>query len=58
LFRSHVAAVATTDVAGALRCGLQACWINLRGGNLMQVADARLVPHVEISRLASLTSLL
>lgn len=54
----HVGDDLTTDVAGALRCGLQACWINLRGGNLMQVADARLVPHVEISRLASLTSLL
>ncbi|QDY40523.1 5-amino-6-(5-phospho-D-ribitylamino)uracil phosphatase YigB [Candidatus Pantoea soli] len=54
----HVGDDLTTDVAGALRAGLQACWINLRGGNLMQMADARQVPHVEIHQLASLTSLL
>ncbi len=54
----HVGDDLTTDVAGALRCGMQACWINLHGGNLMQISDARLLPHVEISRLASLTSLL
>ena len=54
----HVGDDLTTDVAGSLRCGLQACWINLRQGNLMHIPDARLLPHVEISRLASLTSLL
>jgi putative hydrolase of the HAD superfamily len=37
---------------------MQACWINLREGNLMQVKDARLLPHIEISQLASLTALL
>lgn len=54
----HVGDDLTTDVAGALRCGMQACWINLRQGNLMRIKDARLLPHVEISQLASLTSLL
>lgn len=54
----HVGDDLTADVVGALRCGMQACWINLRQGNLMQIRDARLLPHVEISQLASLTSLL
>lgn len=54
----HVGDDLITDVAGSLRCGMQACWINLRQGNLMQIKEARLLPHVEISQLASLTSLL
>lgn len=54
----HVGDDLTTDVAGAVRSGLQACWINPRAGNLMRIADSRLLPHVEISRLASLTALL
>ena len=54
----HVGDDLTTDVAGSLRAGMQACWINLRAGNLMHINDARLLPHVEISQLASLTSLL
>ncbi|MFD1803873.1 5-amino-6-(5-phospho-D-ribitylamino)uracil phosphatase YigB [Mixta tenebrionis] len=54
----HVGDDLTTDVAGAVRCGMQACWINLRAGNLMHIPDARLLPHVEITQLASLTALL
>lgn len=54
----HVGDDLTTDVAGAVRCGLQACWINLRDGNLMHIDDSRLLPHLEISRLASLTALI
>ncbi|MEC5343758.1 5-amino-6-(5-phospho-D-ribitylamino)uracil phosphatase YigB [Brenneria populi] len=54
----HVGDDLTTDVAGAVRCGMQACWINLREGCLMHSDDARLLPHIEISRLASLTALL
>ncbi|MFC3393497.1 5-amino-6-(5-phospho-D-ribitylamino)uracil phosphatase YigB [Brenneria rubrifaciens] len=53
----HVGDDLTTDVAGAVRCGMQACWINLREGRLMHINDARLLPHIEISRLASLTAL-
>jgi putative hydrolase of the HAD superfamily len=54
----HVGDDLTTDVAGAVRCGMQACWINLREGSLMQIDDARLLPHVEITQLASLTALI
>lgn len=54
----HVGDDLTTDVAGSVRCGMQACWINLRGGNLMHIADSRLLPTLEISQLASLTALI
>lgn len=54
----HVGDDLTTDVAGAIRCGMQACWIKPENADLMQTADSRLLPHVEISRLASLTSLI
>lgn len=54
----HVGDDLTTDVAGAVRAGMQACWINPQGGNLMHVDDARLLPTLEISQLASLTALL
>ncbi|MEO3992357.1 5-amino-6-(5-phospho-D-ribitylamino)uracil phosphatase YigB [Pseudocitrobacter cyperus] len=54
----HVGDDLTTDVAGAIRSGMQACWIKPKGADLMQVTDSRLLPHIEISRLASLTSLI
>ncbi|MGC6389275.1 5-amino-6-(5-phospho-D-ribitylamino)uracil phosphatase YigB [Ewingella sp. S1.OA.A_B6] len=54
----HVGDDLTTDVAGSVACGMQSCWINLREGNLMHLKDARLLPHIEISQLASLTALL
>ncbi|PKH19595.1 flavin mononucleotide phosphatase [Enterobacterales bacterium CwR94] len=54
----HVGDDLTTDVAGSIRCGAQSCWINLRGDNLMHVADTRLLPHLEITQLASLTALI
>ncbi|WP_034949461.1 5-amino-6-(5-phospho-D-ribitylamino)uracil phosphatase YigB [Erwinia oleae] len=54
----HVGDDLTTDVAGSVRCGMQACWINLREGNLMHINDTRLLPTLEISRLASLTALI
>lgn len=54
----HVGDDLTADVTGALRYGMQACWINDRGSNFRQAAGARLLPHLEISRLASLTALL
>lgn len=53
----HIGDDLTTDVAGAVRCGMQACWINLREGNLMHIDDTRLLPTLEISQLASLTAL-
>lgn len=54
----HVGDDLTTDVAGAVRSGVQACWINDRGRSLRQAADGRLLPHVEISRLDSLLALI
>lgn len=54
----HVGDDLEADVTGAIRYGMQACWINDRGGNFAAAADARLLPHLEISRLASLTALL
>ncbi|MFO5574657.1 5-amino-6-(5-phospho-D-ribitylamino)uracil phosphatase YigB, partial [Klebsiella pneumoniae] len=45
-------------VTGAILCGMQACWIKPQGADLMHTADSRLLPHIEISRLASLTSLI
>ncbi|MDW8848192.1 5-amino-6-(5-phospho-D-ribitylamino)uracil phosphatase YigB [Erwinia sp. MMLR14_017] len=54
----HVGDDLTTDVAGSVRCGMQACWINLRNGNLRHIADSRLLPTLEISQLASLTALI
>ncbi|KID00845.2 5-amino-6-(5-phospho-D-ribitylamino)uracil phosphatase YigB [Hafnia alvei] len=54
----HVGDDLTTDVAGAVRCGMQACWINDRERSLTTASDSRLLPHVEISRLDSLTALI
>jgi len=54
----HVGDDLTTDVAGSVRYGMQACWINPYGRNLMSASDARLLPTLEISQLASLTALL
>ncbi|ANI85084.1 5-amino-6-(5-phospho-D-ribitylamino)uracil phosphatase YigB [Kosakonia oryzae] len=54
----HVGDDLTTDVAGAIRCGMQACWIKPEGADLLQATDSRLLPHMEISRLASLTTLI
>lgn len=54
----HVGDDLTTDVAGSLRCGMQACWINMRGSNLLHINDARLLPHLEVSQVNLLTELL
>lgn len=54
----HVGDDLITDVQGALVAGFQACWINDRQQNLISASSARLLPHLEISRLDSLTSLL
>ncbi|WP_241649846.1 5-amino-6-(5-phospho-D-ribitylamino)uracil phosphatase YigB [Rosenbergiella collisarenosi] len=54
----HVGDDLITDVQGALIAGYQACWINDRQQNIATTRLARLLPHLEISRLDSLTSLL
>ncbi|NRN27377.1 5-amino-6-(5-phospho-D-ribitylamino)uracil phosphatase YigB [Photorhabdus heterorhabditis] len=54
----HVGDDLNTDVEGAVRSGMQACWINTENKKLLQVAESRLLPHIEISDLASLTALI
>jgi HAD superfamily hydrolase (TIGR01549 family) len=54
----HVGDDLTTDIAGAVSSGLQACWINSHDDSLMQLKDSRLLPHMEICRLAELATLL
>ncbi|PHM44557.1 flavin mononucleotide phosphatase [Xenorhabdus mauleonii] len=54
----HIGDNLKTDVEGALCSGMQACWINLENKVLMQEPEGRLVPHVEISDLASLIALI
>ncbi len=54
----HVGDDLITDIQGALVAGFQACWINDRQQNLLTASSARVIPHLEISRLDSLTSLL
>lgn len=54
----HVGDDLITDVLGAIQSGYQACWINDRESSLIRAESCRLLPHLEISRLASLLSLL
>ncbi|PQQ29477.1 flavin mononucleotide phosphatase [Photorhabdus luminescens] len=54
----HVGDDLNADVAGALRSGMQACWINTKNKKLLQTAESRLLPHIEIYNLASLTALI
>ncbi|MDR0217735.1 MAG: 5-amino-6-(5-phospho-D-ribitylamino)uracil phosphatase YigB [Enterobacteriaceae bacterium] len=53
----HVGDNLKTDVEGAIRSGMQACWINPKN-TLMQKPEARLIPHIEISGLDSLIALI
>lgn len=54
----HVGDDLVTDVAGAIRQGLQACWINDHNKNLIDEPSGCLLPHIEISRLDSLCLLI
>lgn len=56
-FILHVGDNLLTDVEGAINSGMQACWINTNQKTLMEEKERRLLPHVEISRLDSLLSL-
>lgn len=54
----HVGDNLTTDISGALQAGFQACWIKEYLREPMQKINTYLLPHLEISRLASLVDLL
>ncbi|MFA0415161.1 5-amino-6-(5-phospho-D-ribitylamino)uracil phosphatase YigB [Vibrio renipiscarius] len=53
----HVGDHLHTDVAGAKRNGFQACWYNDQGILLTHARDARVLPDIEIDRLAALLEL-
>lgn len=57
-FILHVGDDLITDVAGAIRHGLQACWINDRNKSLIDEPTGCLLPHIEISKLDSLCPLI
>ncbi|XOD69842.1 MAG: 5-amino-6-(5-phospho-D-ribitylamino)uracil phosphatase YigB [Sodalis sp. (in: enterobacteria)] len=54
----HVGDDLEADIIGAIRYGMQACWINNHGSNITADIDARLLPHLEIPQLTSLLALL
>lgn len=54
----HVGDNLITDVNGAINNGLLACWINIMNQDIFHLADARCLPHIEISQLLELENLL
>lgn len=54
----HVGDNLLTDVNGAINNGLLACWINIFNQDIFHLADARCLPHIEISQLPELDNLL
>ncbi|SQI42563.1 flavin mononucleotide phosphatase [Providencia alcalifaciens] len=53
----HIGDNLLTDVEGAIKSGMQACWFNVDHSTLMNEKEGHLLPHVEICRLDSLLSL-
>lgn len=54
----HVGDDLTTDIQGALQSGMQACWLNTKNSNLLTTNESDILPHVEITGLASLITLI
>ncbi len=54
----HVGDDLISDVAGAIQHGLQACWINTHQVDALNNQTTNVLPHIEISHLASLYRLL
>lgn len=54
----HVGDDLNTDINGAMRYGMQTCWINENNNNCTAFLCKKLLPNMEISRLISLTDLL
>lgn len=54
----HVGDDLLADVAGSLRYGMQACWINPYGAISAQNREQNSRPHLEITQLASLLDVL
>ncbi|RXK33068.1 flavin mononucleotide phosphatase [Arsenophonus endosymbiont of Bemisia tabaci Asia II 3] len=47
-----------TDIQGALHSGMQACWINTNSSNLLATNENDILPHIEVTGLASLIALI
>ncbi|NUF27390.1 5-amino-6-(5-phospho-D-ribitylamino)uracil phosphatase YigB [Gilliamella sp. ESL0254] len=54
----HVGDNLLTDVNGAINNGFLACFINIYERDILQLDDARCVPHIEITQLPELDNLL
>lgn len=54
----HVGDNLSADINGAVQSGMQSCWINIFDHDILQLSDARCLPHVEISKLSELYNLL
>ncbi|MCX8638975.1 5-amino-6-(5-phospho-D-ribitylamino)uracil phosphatase YigB [Gilliamella sp. B3172] len=54
----HVGDNLSTDVNGAINSGFLACWINIFAKDIYHLADARCLPHIEITQLPELDNLL
>lgn len=50
----HVGDHLVSDVLGAKRSGMQACWFNDQATNLLQSEKAQVLPDVEVNRLSDL----
>ncbi|OCG67185.1 hypothetical protein A9G41_10995 [Gilliamella sp. Nev5-1] len=54
----HVGDNLLTDVAGAIDSGFLACFINIYNRDILQLEEARCLPHMEITQLSELENLL
>ncbi|URJ29835.1 5-amino-6-(5-phospho-D-ribitylamino)uracil phosphatase YigB [Blochmannia endosymbiont of Camponotus sp.] len=54
----HVGDDLQTDIKGAMLSGMQACWVNQYNTDQSYSIDIKLLPHLKISKLISLTYLL
>lgn len=54
----HVGDDLTTDIQGALQSSMQVCWLNTKNSNLLTTNESDILPHVEITGLALLITLI
>lgn len=54
----HIGDSLSADVNGAIKSGLQSCWINIDNQDIKHLSDAKCLPHFEISQLPELYNLL
>ncbi|OCL21500.1 5-amino-6-(5-phospho-D-ribitylamino)uracil phosphatase YigB [Gilliamella sp. wkB171] len=54
----HVGDNLMTDVNGAINNGFLGCWLNIFDQDILQLPDARCLPHIEITQLPELENLI